>query len=88
MTDYTNPWDQTVDNGRFRCWVTQDEDGYSGVLHVEEVPNGIPLLEEKVGISYAARFGPDVADVSDWEAKSISAIDAWLVAQGEDVPDD
>jgi hypothetical protein len=72
-------WEQTVDDGRFRCWVTQDEgEGYSGVLHVEEVANGTPILEEKVGIAYAARFGPDVDDVTTWQAKSISAIDAWI----------
>ena len=80
-------WEQAVDDGRFRCWVEQNEDGYSGVLHVEVVADGIPLLEEKVGIAYAARFGPDVDDVADWQAKSISAINAWLTSQGETVPD-
>ena len=71
-------WHQTVDDGRFRCFVTQEGDGYVGTLRVEVVATNETLLETAVPIAYAARFGPDVSDVEDWQARSIAAIDAWI----------
>lgn len=76
-------WEQTVDEGRFRCWVEQvPGDGYRGVLRVEVAhpPEIIPeiLLDQPVGISYAAAFGPDVSDVGAWQMASINAIDKWI----------
>jgi hypothetical protein len=75
-----NAWEQTADDGRFRCWVEYDAegDGYSGTLHVEVVETGELLTTEKVGIAYAARFGPDVDDVAMWQENSVKAIDEWI----------
>ena len=89
MSQFFFPWEQTVDGGKFRCWVEQDtEDGYSGTLRVEVVETHEVILSEPVGIAYAAQFGPDVSDVAEWQGKSIRTIDAWLVAHGEAVPAD
>lgn len=75
-------WDQTVDDGRFRCTVEGTGD-YRGVLRVFG-PGDPPekLLEREVGLAYGARFGPDVADVADWQEWSIVAIDAWIADHG------
>jgi len=71
-------WDQTVDDGRFRCYVEQDAEGYSGVLHVVVVDTGEVLLEKDVPVAYAARFGPDISDVNEWQDQAIAVIDAWI----------
>jgi hypothetical protein len=80
LNDYA--WDQTVDNGRFRCTVEQTGDGYQGTLKVVVVSTGDVLLQEEVGVSYAARFGPDVADVAEWQEKSIQVIDEYIAKAG------
>ena len=78
----TMAWENTVDGGRFLCGVVQDEnDGYSGRLQVKVVETGEMLLDEEVGISYAARFGPDMDDVRVWQERCIGIIDEWLEQQ-------
>jgi hypothetical protein len=81
-------WEQTVDNGRFRCWVEYDADGdgYAGTLHVVVDATEEVLLETPTGIAYAARFGPDVEDVGRWQTQSLEVIDGWLERHGETPP--
>jgi len=86
MTDNV-AWEQTLDAGRFRARVIQTEDGYSGRLVVTVVETNDVLLDEPVGIAYAARFGPDAEDVGVWQARTISVVDDWLRENGEEVPD-
>ena len=74
-------WDQTVDDGRFRCVVEQGETGYRGILKVTVVETGEVLLEQETTIGYAAIFGPDLDDVHAWQTASILAIDDWLADQ-------
>ncbi len=74
-------WDQTADDGRFRCTVAATADGYQGTLVVTEEASSAEILREDVGIAYGARFGPDVSDVQTWQDKAITAIDAWLFEQ-------
>lgn len=75
-------WDQTLDGGRFRCWVEQNgENGYSGTLRVDVVDTGESILSTQVGISYAARFGPDVDDIADWQERSVKRVDEWVMEQ-------
>lgn len=68
-------WDNTVDNGTWRVWVERT-DNYKGVLLVERISTGERVLEEEVGLAYQAIFGPDVADVNQWQNKAIEVIDA------------
>lgn len=81
-------WEQTVDDGRFTCKVvtTDDKVAYEGDLVVTVTETGEEILRERVGISYGARFGPDVADVNVWGEKCLTVIDSWLMAHGESPP--
>jgi hypothetical protein len=66
-------WQSRLDD-KYDVSVTQnDEDAYKGTLRVVE--NGDVLLEEPVGISYGAPFGPDVADVAEWQQRAAEFID-------------
>lgn len=56
---------------------------YMGALTVTVTKTEQVLLEEKVVLSYEARFGPDVADVQDWQNQAITVIDEYIAAQGE-----
>lgn len=72
-------WDQAVDRGRFRCTVEQtDADGYRGILRVTVADTDEVIHEQDVGVAYAARFGPDAADVEAWQEISLTAIDEWV----------
>lgn len=82
-------WDQTADNGRFRCTVEQDaNDGHQGTLRVVEVASGDEVLSQPTSIAYEAIFGPDVSDVYLWEQQCLEAIDQWLLAHGETPPEE
>lgn len=81
-------WEQTVDNGRYRCRVERTG-AYTGTLIVErDGDSGPPILSRDVGLAYQAIFGPDVADVAEWQSLCIEAIDADYEGRGEEVPDD
>lgn len=76
-------WDQTLDGGRFRCWVEQNgENGYSGTLRVDVTDTGETILATQVGISYQARFGPDAGDVEEWKQRSLTRVDEWVLERG------
>jgi hypothetical protein len=83
MTDLV--WEQTVDDGTYRCWVERTED-YTGILRVEHVDDHQLLLETDVGLAYQARFGPDIADVDAWRTLSIRVIDDDYRARGKRPP--
>ena len=80
----SDAWNQTLDDNRFRARVVQPEggDGYSGTLIVTVEETGEVILEEPVGIAYAARFGPDAEDVGTWQRRTITAVDAWIGEHG------
>lgn len=68
-------WQNTVDKGAWNVWVEAGPGG-SGVLFVERAADELIILEEQVTLAYGAVFGPDVADVGEWQDKTIRAIDA------------
>lgn len=70
-------WQDTVDDGAWLCTVTSEEDAYRGVLLVTAADTGEVILDRKVGIMYGAPFGPDFADVAEWEDLCIQAIDLY-----------
>lgn len=46
---------------------------YEGILQVWD--NGTLLMEKDVTLSYGAVFGPDVADVAEWEKLVANFVD-------------
>lgn len=66
-------WEAKLDN-RYQCEVERVHD-YAGRLTVTDTTNGAVLLNEEVTLSFAAMFGPDVADVADWQEKCAAAVD-------------
>lgn len=72
-------WNQTVDQGAFRCWVERTGER-TGVLIVTHVATGDELLHQDVHLAWGALFGPDVDDVARWQDKSLIAIDVWIEA--------
>jgi hypothetical protein len=83
MPDAGVVWRQTVDAGRYVCWVERVA-AYTGILMCER--DGTRVLRREVTLAYQALFGPDVGDVAEWEAACIEAIDADYRERGEEVP--
>lgn len=73
-------WEDTVDGGEFTVSVTRNS-SYKGQLRVRVAATGEVLLDEEVGLAYQAIFGPDMADVEDWEERGIEVIDEWIERQ-------
>ena len=67
-------WEATVDTGKFKCSVERTGDR-TGILKVKDVGLQKVLLEQSVGLSYGALYGPDADDVRYWQELSINAID-------------
>ena len=66
-------WEATLDN-IYKCEVTRIDE-YKGKLKVTNTENVFVLLEQEVGLSYGARFGPDIDDVALWQDLSCKAVD-------------
>jgi hypothetical protein len=65
-------WENRLDD-KYDVFVEGVEDGYKGFFVIME--GDIELLREEVSISYGAKFGPDVADVAEWEQRCVDFID-------------
>ena len=62
-------------DGRWQIEVHHTSD-YAGVLCVFDTQNDLHCLaQQEVSISYSAPFGPDVADVADWQAIALELVD-------------
>jgi hypothetical protein len=64
-------WESKLDD-KYLCRVTRTEP-YVGLLEIiegEEV-----VLSESVPLSYDAKFGPDVFDLSEWQDRCVEFID-------------
>lgn len=70
-------WEATVDQHAYSVKVVRTND-YSGLLTVTVTETEEVLLTEEVTLSYQAVFGPDVADVSDWQETALNAIDNYI----------
>lgn len=64
-------WEAELD-GKYQCRVERTKD-YKGRLTVS--CGELEILNEEVGLSYGAIFGPDVADVALWEDMCVAAVD-------------
>lgn len=66
-------WSARLDQ-KYQVSVEGDpEDGYKGTLRIADGDK--VLLEEPVGLSYGALFGPDVSDVVAWQERAVQFID-------------
>ncbi|OGD30034.1 hypothetical protein A2833_02935 [Candidatus Azambacteria bacterium RIFCSPHIGHO2_01_FULL_44_55] len=67
-------WRNKLDN-RYLIEVHRT-DGYSGKLYIfDHDKNDQEIFSLDVGLSYGATFGPDVADVQEWQEKALDFID-------------
>lgn len=63
-------------DGKYQVEV-QRTGSYTAELVVYDHADGDKeLMREAVGLSYGARFGPDVSDVSLWQNKSADFVDS------------
>lgn len=76
----------TVDDGAFTVDVDPTDHSHTGHLIVKHNESGDVLMEKDVPLMMGAIFGPDVADVAEWQAAGIEVIDQWYVAHGETPP--
>lgn len=67
-------WGGTVDDNAWLVVVTRTGD-YKGVMTVYRQSDDHVVHTIDVSLSYNAVFGPDVADVSEWQTLAIEAID-------------
>jgi hypothetical protein len=65
-------WTSTLDK-KYEVTVTRSDD-YHGELTISE--GGQVLHRESVGLSYGAIFGPDVANVADWQRIAVGFVNA------------
>lgn len=72
-------WEAKLDD-RYDCQVTRINEAH-GHLTVTDTTNQAILLSNEVTLSYGAKFGPDVDDVSDWEIRCVKAVDSIQTAQ-------
>lgn len=66
-------------DGRYLIEVQYDPkgQGYQGTLAIFDHQDNDRLIHaEPVGIMFAARFGPDVSDVGDWQERAATVVDA------------
>lgn len=67
-------WEAKVDD-KFDVWVERTAP-YKGRLVVMSSNQEAPLLSKEVTIAFDATFGPDIADVDDWQTWALEVIDA------------
>lgn len=66
-------WESRLDNKYDVSVVGDPDDSYRGTLRISSEDK--VLLEEPVGVSYGAPFGPDVDDVAAWQERAVTFID-------------
>jgi len=69
-----NAWQTRLDN-KYDVFVEYGEDdAYHGFLVIKDGEK--ELLREATHISYGARFGPDMDDVTTWQNRACEIVDA------------
>ena len=66
-------WDAVLDE-LYQCEVVRTQE-YRGLLTIKNTQNGHVILEQEIGISYDAQFGPDIGDVAYWQDICVNKID-------------
>jgi len=70
-------WQNTVDHGKWRVRVIRSGP-YTGILQIRRDDKLVHV--EGVGLAYGALFGPDIADVEEWQERAIEVIDSFAEA--------
>jgi hypothetical protein len=68
-------WEAELD-GKYKCTVTR-MNKRGGTLRVEDTESGKILLEQDVGLTYGAQFGPDIEDVEKWQSVCVAVVDRY-----------
>jgi hypothetical protein len=77
MTPYI--WQANSDDDRFHVGVERTGGATARLIVCDMAkPNSDEIYNEEVGLSYGARFGPDVQDVEAWTRMATAAIDNYL----------
>jgi hypothetical protein len=78
-------WSATVDQGTWDAKVIPIETNtYRGTLIVTRISDNKEILNEEVGLSFQAVFGPDVDDVRLWAQMVTGAIDHYWAQHPEE----
>jgi hypothetical protein len=75
VTEENVVYQNTIDNNTWEMKVVRVTD-YQGELSVTRVADGEVVHTAIVGLAYGAIFGPDAADVADWQDAALKVIDA------------
>lgn len=67
-------WEATMDD-RYRVTVTRLA-SHRGRLRIVDTASEELLHEEEVHLEYRAIFGPDVADVAEWQETAVRVVDS------------
>lgn len=85
MADEDLVWSASVDDGTYTVQVMRVEE-YNATITVKHLASDTTILEQQVGLSYGAIFGPDVSDVAAWQVMSLDAIDEWAAQRSREDP--
>jgi hypothetical protein len=69
-------WGGTVDNNKYLAVVSRTGP-HTGVLSVYQQSDDHLVHTVTVGLSYDAIFGPDAADVAEWQSLTIETVDRY-----------
>lgn len=70
-------WEDMVDK-KYPVRVFSTTDRYAGTFEVlDPADHSKVLFTKPVGVSYGAPFGPDAADVSDWQNAACEFVDKY-----------
>jgi len=67
-------WWSRLDN-RYQIEVQRTGERAGDLVIYDHSDGDKELLRESVGLSYGARFGPDVSDVEDWKERAVKFVD-------------
>lgn len=71
-------WQSKLDK-HFQCEVNRTSP-HEARLTVRDEYTGTLLLNQEVTLSYDAQFGPDIADVSEWQMLCMTAVDKYATS--------
>lgn len=67
-------WRSKLDN-RYLIEVHRTDDSHGKLYVFDHNKGDQEIFSQEVGLSYGAMFGPDVADVNEWQEKVLDFVD-------------
>ena len=62
-------------DGKYQIEVQRTGEYSAELVIYDHLDKDKELMREKVSLSYGAKFGPDTADVEDWQKKGVEFVD-------------